>query len=109
MESGLAGMAELSLVLLLSGELSSGELVLRSMIRGGGAGRPARPVIIPILNSVIVASSGILRRCLNKRFEQPSQNLRLVHTCQCKRSIFAPHSEQKFGRYTCEPPAKKRL
>ena len=77
------------------------------MIKGGGAERLARPVIIPILNSAIAATVGNVSRCLSKRFEQSSQNLRLVHACQRNRSIFAPHSEQKFGRYIVESPAKK--
>ena len=89
----------LSSVAPLAGGLYRGEFALRSMIRGGGAGRPDRPLIIPILNIAIVATNGSVRRCLSKRFEQSAQNLRLVHICQCRRNIFAPHSEQKFGRY----------
>jgi hypothetical protein len=74
------------------------ELVVRSMISGGGARRQPRPSRTPKINkadSVSVGRSQCVRTSARKHL---SQNLRLVQANQRSRTIFAPHSQQKFGR-----------
>src|SRR6266498_1571240 len=72
---------------LLSDESGSGESALRSIIRGTAAGRTARPAIIPTLSKVRAEMNGTLNRSRSKLREHESQNLRLVQTCQRRRTI----------------------
>ncbi len=74
------------------------------MTRGGGAGRIARPELSPMQNSVLPVTKGRMSRSFRRRREQLSQNRRPVQGYQCRRTIFSPHSEQKFGRYIAKAP-----
>ena len=70
----------------------------RSMISGGGTRRQPRPIRTPASKRTAV----VIKRCSQYDFPELrkhlSQNFRLVHTRQRKRTIFSPHSQQKFGR-----------
>jgi hypothetical protein len=68
------------------------------MIKGGGTRRQPRPTSTPkTIKAAIV--SDVRSQCARASARKHlSQNLRLVQTNQRSRTIFAPHSQQKFGR-----------
>ena len=70
----------------------------RSMISGGRSCRQPRPIKTPTNKRIdIVVACG--RQCVFADARKHlSQNLRLVHTRHRSRTIFSPHSQQKFGR-----------
>jgi len=70
-----------------------------STTSGGAAGLPARPIRNPAPRSAEVASTIHTKAVLRNRFSHNEQNLRLVHKRHRARSMCAPHSAQKFGRY----------
>jgi hypothetical protein len=76
----------------------------RCTIKGGGAGRVARPAASPIEMSVAQAISGARICALRKWPSQSGQKRRLVQKRQRARVIFDPHSAQKFGLYILEKP-----
>lgn len=70
-----------------------------STMSGGAAGLPLRPIRNPAPRSAEVANAIHTKAVLRNRFSHTEQNLRLVHRRHRARSMCAPHSAQKFGRY----------
>jgi len=68
-----------------------------------------RLIVKPRVQAQIAIINGGMNRSLRSTLEQPSQNLRLVHTRQRSRTIFVPQFEQKFGRYMVKAPGEKAV
>jgi hypothetical protein len=71
---------------------------VRCITSGFGSRLKPRPIKIPSNKIPRTVVAGCSQRVLRKRTEQRSQNLRLVHKRQRKRTILSPQSQQKFGR-----------
>jgi len=71
---------------------------VRSMINGGGARRQPRPISAPKRNKARSVTDGRSQCDLTNAPKHWSQNFLLVQKNQRRRTIFRPHSQQKFGR-----------
>jgi hypothetical protein len=80
----------------------------RSKMRGGVAGRTARPAPRPSVKKLVPATRGKMIRAVRKRGAQAEQKRRLVQRCQRERAIRSPHSVQKFGLYILRVSVERR-
>jgi hypothetical protein len=70
----------------------------RSITSGGRCCRQPRPIKTPDNKRIDIVAACPRQCVLAAARKHLSQNLRLVHTRQRSRTIFSPHSQQKFGR-----------
>jgi hypothetical protein len=77
---------------------AAGVFMSRSMTSGDGLCLVPRPINTPATSKTIAAKAPRNSCRRTNRAEHLSQNRLLVQRRQRSRTIFSPHSEQKFGR-----------
>jgi hypothetical protein len=77
---------------------AAGVLTRRSITKGLGCCLIPRPSKTPLTNKMIAATTRLSVWGRENTAEHLSQNRLLVQKRQRRRTIFSPHSEQKFGR-----------